>query len=164
MQYRLFHGAFLTVFLIPFVVFAQTGPQQGFGAIGQTVQAVLGFINGYLTPTVFGIAFIVFLWGLFKYFIYGGANEDSQEKGKQLAVWGILGFVIMVSIWGLVNVLASSLGFDRGQAPILPVVPGAGGTSQQQSSGSSAPSPIPVPPAPPIPASPTGPGSTGLLF
>ncbi len=124
-------GVITVAFLVPLLSFAQSGPQPGFGAIGNTVANMVHFINYYLTPAVFSIAFLMFLWGLFKYFIYGGANEEDQTKGKQLAVWGILGFVIMLSIWGLVNFLASSLGFDRGQAPILPVVPGAGSTQQQ---------------------------------
>jgi hypothetical protein len=116
---------------IPLLSLAQSGPPTGFGGIGRIVDTTLDFINYYLVPAVFAIAFLVFIWGLFQYFIYGGANEDSREKGKQLAVYGVIGFVIMVSVWGLVNVIANGLGFSGGNAPQLPKVQGGSSNNQQ---------------------------------
>ena len=56
--------AFVTLF--PAVTFAQ------FGGIDTFFFRMLSFINGILVPFVFGIAFLVFIWGIFKYFIFGG--------------------------------------------------------------------------------------------
>ena len=74
---------------------------------------ILEFINETLIPFIIGIGFLVFVWGMFKYFIYGGANDDEKEKGKSLMIWATLGFVLIVIFWGVVNLLASSTGLDR---------------------------------------------------
>lgn len=75
---------------------------------------MISFINFYVIPLIAGIAFIVFFWGIAKYFVIGGANEEAQEKGKQLALWGILAFVLIISTWGLVNVLIDAFGVEYG--------------------------------------------------
>ncbi|MBX9906323.1 pilin [Patescibacteria group bacterium] len=130
--------ASLAILLLPMFSLAQSGPQKGFGGIGKIVEVTLNFINFYLIPAVFAIAFIVFIWGIFKYFIMGGANEGDQEKGKQLAMWGILGFVIIVSVWGLVNVIADGLGFSGSNAPPLPKIQGIGGSASAGSGNTGA--------------------------
>ena len=66
-------------------------------------------MNDVLVPFVFVIAFIIFIVGVARYFIWAGAEEE-KEKAKSLMLWGILGFVLMVSIWGIVNLLAGGLG------------------------------------------------------
>lgn len=81
---------------------------------------ILLFIDYVLVPLVFSLAFIVFLWGIFNFFIAGGADEEKREKGKQFMVWGIIGFFVMVSVWGIVNLLVNSFGFGGQQRPDLP--------------------------------------------
>lgn len=117
-----------TLFLLPVFVLAQ-GAGDGFksdgGPIGVVIKNVLVFINGYLVPAIFAIAFLVFIWGVFKYFIFGGANEADQEAGKQLMIYGIVGFVLMVSVWGLVKVISEGLNFNKTdtiQTPTGPTV------------------------------------------
>ena len=84
--------------------------------------SIIDFINVVLVPLIFALAFIVFIWGMFQYFIAGGASEETRDKGKQLAMWGIIAFVVMVSIWGIINVFASTLFTDqqRSTRPALP--------------------------------------------
>ncbi|MCF7815573.1 MAG: pilin [Candidatus Pacebacteria bacterium] len=84
---------------------------------------VMNFINTVLVPAIFGLAFLVFLWGMFKTFILGGGDEEKQTEGKQLMVYAIAGFVIMISVWGIVNVLSSSLGFSGDSLQQIPNVP-----------------------------------------
>lgn len=84
---------------------------------------IMAFINGTLVPLVFTLAFIVFLWGMFRFFVYGGHDENEQSKGKQLMIYGIVGFVLMVSIWGIVNLLANGLGFSGEGLQNMPDIP-----------------------------------------
>jgi len=99
--------------LAPFVAFAPAlalAQNVGnFGTINTFFGALLTFINGTLVPLVFALAFLVFIWGVFQYFIQGGGDETKREQGKQLMLWGIIGFVLMVSIWGIVNILSTGL-------------------------------------------------------
>lgn len=78
---------------------------------------IINIINNILVPVLFAVAFIVFLWGAFYTFIWGQNDADVKEKGKNLMLWGLIGFFVMVSIWGLVNILTGSITFGNNTAP-----------------------------------------------
>ena len=79
-------------------------------------QSIVGVINNILVPLLISIAFIVFLWGVYKYFILGAASPEDRKEGTQFVMWGIIGFAIIFSVWGLVNILLSTLGLSSGGA------------------------------------------------
>jgi hypothetical protein len=85
---------------------------------------IIGFINAVLVPLVLAIAFIAFLYGVFQYFIAGGANEEKRKQGRDFVMWSIIGFVVMFSLWGVVNLLMSSLGLNNNARPALPTFGG----------------------------------------
>lgn len=96
-----------------------------------------GFINGTVIPLIFVIAIVVFIWGMYLYFIQGGAKDDEREKGKQLLLWSLIGFVLMLSVVGIVNLLARSTGFTGDTLETLPTVPelkSSGGSSADRHS------------------------------
>ena len=66
--------------------------------------------NTVVVPLIFALAFAVFIFGILKYFVLQGGEEDSRTKGRQFAIWGILGFVLLFSVWGVINILLSTLG------------------------------------------------------
>ncbi|MFA5998008.1 MAG: hypothetical protein WC814_01285 [Candidatus Paceibacterota bacterium] len=78
---------------------------------------IINTINNILVPVLFAVAFIVFLWGAFKTFIVGANNEEVKENGKNLMLWGLIGFFVMVSIWGLVNILTGTISFGNATGP-----------------------------------------------
>lgn len=80
-------------------------------------QSIVFFINNVLVPLLTAIAFIVFLWGVFNYFIWGADNEEKRKEGKTFVMYGIIGFVIIFSLWGLVNVGISLLNVGTGGRP-----------------------------------------------
>ncbi len=80
----------------------------------------IAFLNGTLVPLVFAIAFIVFLWGVFRYFIAGADNPEKRDSGRQFVVYGIVGFFLMLSVWGLVNLLMGTFNLDTNGRPCLP--------------------------------------------
>ena len=81
---------------------------------------ILYVINDIMIPVLFAIAFIVFLWGVAKAYIFNGADEAERAKGHQLVLWGIIGFVVMISLWGLVNIAANTFGLAGDLAPRPP--------------------------------------------
>ena len=97
----------LAVF-VPYFALAQFGPIDTF--LGK----ISVFINTVLVPLIFAVALLFFIYGMFKYFIQGGDSDDSREKGKQLMVYSVIGFVLMVSIWGIVNLIAGGLSTGLG--------------------------------------------------
>ena len=85
---------------------------------------ILGFIDSTLVPVIFGLAFIVFIWGVFRYFIAGAASEEKRDEGKKFIFWGLIGFVLMICLWGIVNLLVNTLGFGGQTRPCLPTFEG----------------------------------------
>src|SRR3989344_7891740 len=80
------------------------------GNFGDLVTMILGFI-AYLIPLLIAIGLLVFLWGMAK-FILHAEEEEKREEGKQLMMWGAIGLFVMVSFWGLINILTGTFGFE----------------------------------------------------
>jgi uncharacterized membrane protein HdeD (DUF308 family) len=64
---------------------------------------IVPFIDGRLIPLLYVIALLFFLFGILRFFFSGG--EENREKGKMFALWGIIGFVVMFSVWSIVKIL-----------------------------------------------------------
>ena len=86
---------------------------------------ILGFINGVIIPFVLGIAFLVFLINAVRFFIIGGNSTEGQENARNLALYGICAFVLILSLWGMVNLLADGFGFNNEEAPTADYIPDA---------------------------------------
>ena len=101
----------LTLFLFPVLAGAQgIANSADAGAFQDLLENILIFSNDVLIPFILGIGFLVLVWGIFKYFIFGGANDESKEQGKSLIIYATLGFVLIIVFWGIVNLLTSSTG------------------------------------------------------
>jgi hypothetical protein len=46
-------------------------------------------------------------------------NEEKREEGKTAVYYGIIGLFVMMSIWGLVNILDATFSLSR-ETPIQP--------------------------------------------
>lgn len=101
----------IAAFAIPLVSLAAVNNLSDAGSF------IINTINNVLVPVLFAIAFIVFLWGAFYTFILGHSSEEVKEKGKNLMLWGLIGFFVMVSIWGLVNILTGTVSFGNNTGP-----------------------------------------------
>jgi Type IV secretion system pilin len=97
----------LAMFAVPLVSLAAINNVSDLGSF------VINTINNVLVPVLFAVAFIVFLWGAFEVFIVGANSEEAKEKGKNLMLYGLIGFFVMVSIWGLVNILTGTISFGN---------------------------------------------------
>ncbi len=95
--------------LTPVVALAQ------FGEINTFFGKITSFINDILIPLVFAVALLMFIWGMFWFFIAGGHDDEKRKQGKSLMLYAVLGFVLMVSIFGIVNLIANGLGFSDDQ-------------------------------------------------
>jgi len=103
---------------LPLVSFAAVNNLSDVGSF------IINTINNILVPVLFAVAFIVFLWGAFDTFILGANSDEVREKGKNLMLWGLIGFFVMVSVWGLVNILTGTISFGNNSGVTQP---GAGG-------------------------------------
>ena len=94
-----------------------TGCTVGLCVIGHTI---LSLINAVFVPVLFALAFIVFLYGVAKAYIFSAGEPAEVSKGHKLILWGIIGFAVMLSMWGLVNVVSSTFGLSGYGAPPSP--------------------------------------------
>jgi len=101
----------LGAFALPLVSLAAVSNVSDVGTL------IITTINNIIVPVLFAVAFIVFLWGAFDVFILGANSEEVKEKGKNLMLWGLIGFFVMVSIWGLVNILTGTVSFGNNTGP-----------------------------------------------
>jgi len=80
------------------------------------LNTLLGRINEHiinpLIVILFALAFVYFLFGMFKFFSNKDNTEDL-ETGKRHMVWGIIGMAIMVSVFGIITFMTSSLGLGN---------------------------------------------------
>lgn len=78
---------------------------------------IISTINGIFVPVLFSVAFIVFIWGAFKTFILGATSDTAKKSGKDLMMYSLIGFFVMVSVWGIVNILTGSISFGDNSGP-----------------------------------------------
>ena len=140
----MFRFIVLSLLTSPLLSFAQTLVNESGGQ--QTAQGFIRnfvlFLNGTIVPFLLGIAFLIFVINVVRFFVFQSNNEDGQKAAKALATYSVLAFVIILIFWGLVNMLSSSLNLTTGGAPVSDYV------NQDQAPGT-------VPP----PRQPTAPGS-----
>jgi ribose/xylose/arabinose/galactoside ABC-type transport system permease subunit len=96
----------------------------------QSIGGLMGLLDmanqliNRLIPFVITLALLVFLWGILKYVF--SSNGEGRDEAKGYMIWGIIGLFVMVSVWGLVNILVRSLSLDN-TAPPAPGLPNPGG-------------------------------------
>lgn len=64
-----------------------------------------------LISLMMGVALLIFLYGCFE-FIMNAGNDGAREKGKQHILWGVVGFVVMVSAYTILNIAAGTFGLS----------------------------------------------------
>ena len=80
-------------------------------AAGQGLEGVLDVFSNLISlavPIVISLAVLYFLWGLSTYLL-----KQEKEEGRDMMMWGIIALFVMVSIWGLVNLLSDTFNLDN---------------------------------------------------
>ncbi len=95
------------------------GGNLGFGVVS-VASNVIYIINGVLVPLLFAISFIVFLYGIAKAYIFSSGDEAAVKSGHQIILWGLIGFAVMISVWGLVNVVVATFGLATSSGSAYP--------------------------------------------
>jgi len=72
----------------------------------------LGLLNTVVVPVIFALSFLVFVWGVVNYFFLHGGEEAKREEGRMFILWGLIGLVVLFSVWGFVGILLSTLGIS----------------------------------------------------
>ena len=106
-------------FLLPSLALAQVSGQ--INRVDDLFTIVESFINR-ATPFLIGLAVFVIIFGVFK-FILNAANEDERKAARSYIFWGVIGVFVMISIWGLVNILYDTFGLTNNPLPPPQIFP-----------------------------------------
>lgn len=68
------------------------------------------FLINIIVPFLLGLGFLFFAINVIRYFVAGSGNDEGREKAKSLAIYSVLGFVVILVFWGIVNMLTQSIG------------------------------------------------------
>lgn len=82
--------------------------------------SIKSLINGIIVPVLFAVAFLYFIYGVYKYFILGADSDTEVATGRKFVLWGVIGFVVILSLWGLVNVGVGLFNLGGQNAPTPP--------------------------------------------
>lgn len=109
----------LGLLALPAVALAQ-GVIDATGGLGGAIVDISAFITDYIIPLLIGIAALLFIYGVLKY-VLNQDDEEARKKARSLMIYGIIAIFVMVSVWGLVNLLSGTFDFDT-NAPETPSV------------------------------------------
>ena len=77
------------------------------GGLSDLLGVLTNFIQK-LIPFIIGLTVLFFLWGIFK-LVFSAKDSDARSEARGYIIWGLIGLAVMVSVWGLVNILTSTL-------------------------------------------------------
>lgn len=66
-------------------------------------RVVVPIVDRGVIPFLYALAFLFFLFGVARFFF--SESEENRKKGRDFALWGIFGFFILASVWGIVKLL-----------------------------------------------------------
>lgn len=77
-----------------------------------TAAQLITNIKVYILNPIIGllgaVALALFIWGVVD-FIRHPDNETERKKGEQHMLWGVVGLFIMVSVFGILNLICSTI-------------------------------------------------------
>lgn len=116
-----------TLALLPVISFAQfnyntTGTTRYYGRYGSgsggsgsgglwNLFYIVMDILSQMVIILVAFAVIFFLYGILKY-ITAGDDEEKRTKMKNVMIYGIIGLFVMISFWGIVNILINTFELD----------------------------------------------------
>lgn len=96
--------------------YAQTvGTELAHSFVAQINQIILFPLITLMTA----VALLVFLWGGFQY-VLNAANDGKRAEGQKHMLWGVIGLLVMLSAYAILNIAANtipSVDLDRYSRP-----------------------------------------------
>ncbi len=83
------------------------GPVLGLIGLAQTVVSRLGVL-------MIGLGLLAFFWYLIQYIWKGDESPEKRQEGLKGMGYSILALFVMVSIWGIIGLMANILGTGVG--------------------------------------------------
>jgi len=101
----------LSISVLPMLTFAasSTTCSETVTDIGD-VLCKIGNILNMIIPVLVVLGIVYFIWGIVSYVI--GDEEEAKKKGKNRIIYGLIGFVVISALEGLVTIVIDTFGFE----------------------------------------------------
>ncbi len=73
-----------------------------------------------IIPILFGLALVYFFWGVGQFILNDAGNDKTRSEGKGKMIWGVVALFVMLSIWGIINLLGNLIDIPVGSQVNLP--------------------------------------------
>jgi predicted membrane channel-forming protein YqfA (hemolysin III family) len=94
----------ISTFLATFAPLAAFAQNQGLQNI--LVNNIQPLLNAII-PILITIGVVYFIWGIVQYVI--ADDEKAKDAGKNRMMWGLIGLFVIVTFWGLIQVIGNTL-------------------------------------------------------
>ncbi len=104
-----------------YIGFILASPGLAFAQNNKTLSDLTALLSVYMQQAIYLImsaAIVVFVWGIFKYYFIPEADRTEAAK---YVLYGTIGFFVMLSFWGFVNIFRNTLNLDETR-PNVPFV------------------------------------------
>tara|TARA_B100002051_G_scaffold276616_1_gene326134 strand:+ start:4627 stop:4884 length:258 start_codon:yes stop_codon:yes gene_type:complete len=72
------------------------------------VALVINFIN-ILIPAIIALLFVWFVWKVIDAWVINAGDQTKRDEGKKYAIAAVVSMVLIVSAWGIVNLVVNSI-------------------------------------------------------
>jgi len=80
----------------------------------------LSSIGNVIVYLLVFLGVVYLIWNIVQYFIKGKEGDESRHEAGMHILWGIVGLAIIISLWGLVNILIQTFGTTTTNLPNVP--------------------------------------------
>lgn len=67
----------------------------------------------YGLKIIMALAIVMFVWNIYQYFIAKADSPGEKKEAGQYLLWSLVGFFVILSVWGLVNILLNTFKLDN---------------------------------------------------
>ncbi|TSC61097.1 MAG: Uncharacterized protein G01um101448_872 [Parcubacteria group bacterium Gr01-1014_48] len=101
--------------LLPFLLFFPMIASAAVGSFADLVNLLVFLFNQAIVVLI-GLGLVYLLFGIAKTIMHAD-NEQIRSSGRKMMLYGIIALFVIVSMWGLVNILVAT--FFGGAVPRL---------------------------------------------
>lgn len=86
-------------------------------AADKDLKYLINQIIDYLNQVLFllmGLAVIMFVWYIIQYFIRPNDSAEGRKQAGLYLMYSLIGFFVILSFWGIVNILRNTFGDNLG--------------------------------------------------
>ncbi len=87
----------------------------------QSIICKIGNILDTVIPILVVLGVVYFVWGVVQFVI--STDEEAKAKGRSHMIYGIIGLVVIVAMWGLVGIVTKTFDLNGSANVTIPTVP-----------------------------------------